>query len=90
MQYRLFAPALRHSVSRAQKLPIRACQQGVRQLSSIKSPRPFEEEKSRNYNPKDFYPAHIGDTLHGGKYELVSKLGWGSGSTVWLARASHW
>lgn len=61
----------------------------MRKLSTIKTAPTFEEEKCRNYDPKNFYPARIGETLNS-KYELVSKLGWGTGSTVWLARAMHW
>ncbi|KAH7176421.1 kinase-like domain-containing protein [Dactylonectria macrodidyma] len=89
MRYGLVAPALCRSVLRNQRLRAQVCERGLRKLSSYKSGRPFEEERCRNYNPMHFYPARIGDTL-GGKYELVSKLGWGTGSTVWLARATHW
>ncbi|CAI6093808.1 hypothetical protein V2G26_017113 [Clonostachys chloroleuca] len=90
MRYGLVTPALGRTLLRNQRFAAQGCAVGLRKLSSHTSPRPFEEERSRNYNPKDYYPAHIGDTLHGGKYELVSKLGWGTGSTVWLARATHW
>lgn len=44
----------------------------------------LEEEKSSSYDPESYYPARIGETIHG-KYRLISKLGWGTGSTVWLA-----
>lgn len=89
MRYSAVAPALCRSVLRNQRLRAQVCERGVRKLSSIKTAPTFEEEKCRNYDPKDFYPARIGDTLNS-KYELVSKLGWGTGSTVWLARAMHW
>ena len=45
----------------------------------------LEEEKVPGYDPSSYYSARVGQTLHR-KYRLVSKLGWGSVSTVWLAR----
>lgn len=45
--------------------------------------RLIEEERCVSYDPKTFYPARVGETL--GNYKLISKLGWGTGSTVWLA-----
>ncbi|KFY02011.1 hypothetical protein O988_02397 [Pseudogymnoascus sp. VKM F-3808] len=45
---------------------------------------PIEEEQNPDYDPKRFYPAQIGETVHG-KYQIISKLGFGTGSTVWLA-----
>ncbi|KAI1909054.1 hypothetical protein LOZ12_004359 [Ophidiomyces ophidiicola] len=49
-----------------------------------------EETQNPDYDPKKFYPARIGETLHS-KYCLISKLGFGSGSTVWLAKdVSRW
>jgi hypothetical protein len=44
----------------------------------------IEEEQNPDYDPKRFYPARIGETV-GGKYQTISKLGFGTGSTVWLA-----
>ncbi|ROT38366.1 hypothetical protein SODALDRAFT_332934 [Sodiomyces alkalinus F11] len=32
-----------------------------------------------------FYPANPGEILNN-KYELITKVGWGSSSTVWFAR----
>lgn len=45
---------------------------------------PLEEEENPDYDPKRFYPARVGGTIQ--KYQIVSKLGWGTGSTVWLVR----
>jgi len=45
---------------------------------------PLEEEKNPDYDPRRFYPARVGETIQ--KCEIVSKLGWGTGSTVWLAK----
>ncbi|KFZ00462.1 hypothetical protein V500_01055 [Pseudogymnoascus sp. VKM F-4518 (FW-2643)] len=44
----------------------------------------LEEEQNPDYDPKRFYPARIGETING-KYQIISKLGFGTGSTVWLA-----
>ncbi|KAF4465040.1 kinase-like domain [Fusarium albosuccineum] len=50
---------------------------------------PVDEENSPGYQPEAFYPANPGDILNG-RYELVAKLGWGTSSTVWLARDTSW
>jgi len=44
-----------------------------------------DEENVPGYRPEYFYPANPGDVLDG-RYELKAKIGWGSSSTVWLAR----
>lgn len=59
-------------------------------LSTAVAPRldlcqPVEEEMTPYYNPSCFYPAHLGDILHQ-RYQLATKLGFGTSSTVWLAR----
>lgn len=61
----------------------------VHKVSSMTTPGSIstpllEEEKASSYDPGSCYPARIGETLHR-KYRLISKLGWGTGSTVWLA-----
>lgn len=45
----------------------------------------LEEEKVPAYKPEDFYPAYIGDVFRS-RYQIVSKLGFGTKSTVWLCR----
>ena len=44
----------------------------------------LEEECNPDYDPNRFYPARVGEVLQ--NYQIVSKLGWGTGSTVWLAK----
>jgi hypothetical protein len=46
-----------------------------------------EEDSSTSYDANKYYPACIGELIHD-KYCLVSKLGWGGNSTVWLAKDS--
>lgn len=44
-----------------------------------------EEELTPYYDPSRFYPAQLGDVLND-RYQLATKLGHGTSSTVWLAR----
>ncbi|KAK2757610.1 hypothetical protein FQN54_004579 [Arachnomyces sp. PD_36] len=45
----------------------------------------IEEEDLPFYNPEDYYPVHIGEVFQS-RYQVVSKLGYGGSSTVWLCR----
>ncbi|KAI0115653.1 kinase-like protein [Nemania sp. FL0031] len=45
----------------------------------------FEEETLPFYRKEEYYPMRIGQVLHD-HYQVVSKLGFGTTSTVWLAR----
>lgn len=47
--------------------------------------QPIEEEQSPYYHPDRFHPTRLYDVLNN-QYQIVAKLGHGSGSTVWLAR----
>ncbi|KAG5930109.1 hypothetical protein E4U53_002301 [Claviceps sorghi] len=59
-------------------------------MSESPAPPLLEEERSSSYDPEMYYPAQIGEMIRG-KYRLISKLGWGTGSTVWLAGVvSRW
>ncbi|KAA1467008.1 kinase-like protein [Dentipellis sp. KUC8613] len=43
-------------------------------------------EYAEDYRPGGFHPMTIGDTFSEGRYRIIHKLGFGSSSTVWLAR----
>lgn len=45
----------------------------------------IEEETTPGYKPNSFLPIKIGDLLVD-RFEVISKLGYGSYSTVWLTR----
>ncbi|KAK2801982.1 hypothetical protein FQN50_007540 [Emmonsiellopsis sp. PD_5] len=45
----------------------------------------FEEEELPDYKPEHFYPVSLGDVFES-KYQVVAKLGFGVGSSVWLCR----
>jgi len=61
------------------------------QLLSIPDPEiidasfKVDEEQLRHYKPGHFYPVYIGN-IYESRYQVLSKLGYGSCSTVWLAR----
>ncbi len=38
------------------------------------------------YKPGGYHPLRLGECLRGGRYLVLRKLGYGSYSTVWLAR----
>ncbi|EHK40492.1 hypothetical protein TRIATDRAFT_231146, partial [Trichoderma atroviride IMI 206040] len=43
-------------------------------------------EELSGYGPGGYHPVRLGDTLDDGRYRILNKLGFGSFSTVWLAR----
>lgn len=50
---------------------------------------PFEEETIPDYEPNHFCKVAPGDLVGDGRYSVISKLGWGRFSTVWLAKDLH-
>ena len=54
-------------------------------LTLICTDQPIEEEKFNRGSQSHYYPVRIGDTLNN-KYQIISKLGYGTSSTVWLVR----
>ncbi|KAL4881928.1 kinase domain-containing protein [Aspergillus karnatakaensis] len=47
-----------------------------------------EEERTPYYKPQHFYPARLYEILNN-RYQIATKIGWGTSSTVWLARDLH-
>lgn len=43
----------------------------------------IEEETLSFYDPRMLYPVHIGEIFQG-RYQVITKLGWGAHSTIWL------
>ena len=44
-----------------------------------------EVESPDRYRPGGYHPVHLGDIYHQ-RYKVIHKLGFGTYSTVWLAR----
>lgn len=45
----------------------------------------IEEAALPHYDHKEYYPVRLGEVL-GGQYKIISKLGYGRSSTVWLCK----
>lgn len=46
---------------------------------------PVSEERITRYCVGGYHPVRVGDVFNHGRYRIVSKLGYGVYSTVWLA-----
>lgn len=84
MRHNRFSPGLYRCLRQPRLAKHSRNKAGLKTAAGRVHESPQEEGKYSFYDPKIFYPARIGETL-GGKYRLISKLGWGTGSTVWLA-----
>lgn len=47
-----------------------------------------EEEHTPHYKPQHFYPVRLYQILNK-RYQIAAKIGYGTSSTVWLARDLH-
>lgn len=74
--------SLRKVIRRAPELPLRFPTTGFEVFSSSVI---VEEEQFDDFKPGQYYPVKIGD-VYDGKYQVLGKLGFGTTSTVWLAR----
>ncbi|KZF22425.1 kinase domain protein [Xylona heveae TC161] len=54
-------------------------------FTNIDLSKPIEEETLPDYLAERYYPVHIGE-IYNSRYQVVTKLGFGSSSTVWLCR----
>ncbi|KAI3112896.1 hypothetical protein CBS147333_3404 [Penicillium roqueforti] len=54
-------------------------------FETIRSSEVLDEERFEQFKQGQYYPADIGD-IFSSKYQVVGKLGFGTTSTVWLAR----
>ncbi|KAB8255635.1 kinase domain protein [Aspergillus pseudonomiae] len=54
-------------------------------LSRVTYPIIREENQTPHYDPRKYYPARVGEII-ARRYRIISKLGWGANSTIWLAK----
>lgn len=57
----------------------------TRSMSRSHLPERLEEQRLPKYSSRKYYPMRIGEILND-RYQIVTKLGFGAYSTVWLAR----
>ena len=72
----------RAMASRAPELPINFPKSSFVLLNTEDK---IEEETLPFYNPDRYYPVHIGEVFKS-RYQVITKLGYGVNSTVWLCR----
>ncbi|KAK7217473.1 hypothetical protein V2G26_005476 [Clonostachys chloroleuca] len=88
---RVFSSPLFSNSTLAVQLPVRhrpihhAQLRLFARMSIPTSSSPVEEETAPTYEPQRFYPAKLGEVLDS-RYTVVSKLGFGTNSTIWLCR----
>ncbi|KAH6982299.1 kinase-like domain-containing protein [Ilyonectria sp. MPI-CAGE-AT-0026] len=73
-----FADALNSGANRLKSILSRS-------FKKLHPSRAISEESIARYCPGGYHPVRIGDVFNNGKYKIVSKLGYGVYSTVWLA-----
>jgi hypothetical protein len=58
----------------------------IRKIREIQLQLPalVEEERVPGYRPEFYYPANPGEVLNN-RYKILTKIKWGTASTVWLA-----
>lgn len=54
-------------------------------FSTVRPSEVLDEERFEKFQQGQYYPAHVGDVICS-RYQIVGKLGFGTTSTVWLAR----
>ncbi|KAK3292975.1 kinase domain-containing protein [Chaetomium fimeti] len=70
-------------IRRAPLAPLRFPTAG---FETVPTSRLLEEERLDEFKAGNYYPVNIGDLFASNKYQVIGKLGFGSTSTVWLAR----
>lgn len=61
------------------------CPRMLSTLGSHQNSDPLEEQTLPFFHRKHYYPVRVGEILND-KYRIISKLGYGAYSTVWLAK----
>ena len=74
--------SLRKVIRRPPELPLRFPAAG---FEVFRDSVIVEEEQFDDFKTGQYYPVKIGD-VYDGKYQVLGKLGFGTTSTVWLAR----
>jgi hypothetical protein len=85
ISYRFRPPSPRRSVRVIVSVPLPRRNFPASGFVTLNATEKIEEEEIPSYNPEDYYPVYIGEVLNS-RYQIVTKLGFGANSTVWLCR----
>lgn len=88
--FRHNARSTRHNGDTAERgffsfFPLRATKSPQQADRLLPPDEPIKEETCPGYNSRDYFPVNPGD-IFDGRYQVITKIGWGGSSTVWLAR----
>lgn len=84
--YRFHPPSPRRSVRKMVSVPPSPRRNfPTSGFVTLNATNKIEEEEIPSYNPEDYYPVYIGEVFNS-RYQIVTKLGFGANSTVWLCR----
>uniref|UniRef100_A0A1Y1MTX1 non-specific serine/threonine protein kinase n=1 Tax=Photinus pyralis TaxID=7054 RepID=A0A1Y1MTX1_PHOPY len=83
------APLLKWARGLLRRSPLRPLQFPATGFEVIPETKLLEEENYEEFKAGNYCPVNIGDVYASNTYQILGKLGFGSTSTVWLARNLH-
>lgn len=81
----LYSITTRRSLTSQPGPPPFLCRFPTTKYDVIDASQLVEEERLPHYNRTEYYPMRIGHVFDD-RYQVIAKLGYGTTSTVWLAR----
>ncbi len=82
---KLFVPRALYLLRRPSAAQLRSIATRSQAPNLLPADELIDEEENPGYNPRQFYPVKLGDVFNH-RYKVVSKIGWGCSSTVWLTQ----
>ncbi|KAH0596537.1 hypothetical protein MHUMG1_05655 [Metarhizium humberi] len=83
------APLLKWARGLLRRSPLRPLQFPATGFEVVPEAELLEEETYKEFKAGNYCPVNIGDVCASNTYQVLGKLGFGSTSTIWLARNLH-